>query len=123
MRHYYRFKYYINAKHSVNFEGKQSPIHPHTWEAVIYLRVEETDFINFTKFEKILEDYFEHYEGKYLNDLEEFKKNNPTMEYMGRLFYKDLNVLLQGAHIILYKIEISENPTRTYIIEDEEVEE
>ena len=50
MRHYYRFKYYINAKHSVNFEGKQSPIHPHTWEAVIYLRVEETDFINFTKF-------------------------------------------------------------------------
>lgn len=32
----YKFKFYINARHSVNFDGNQSDIHPHTWETVIY---------------------------------------------------------------------------------------
>lgn len=121
MKTYYKFKFYINAKHSVNFGTGTSPIHPHTWETVIYLKVKDTDFINFTNFENILEKYFEAYEGKYLNDLDAFKINNPTMEHIGRIFYDDLLALLKGENIILYRIEISENPTRTYIIEDDEV--
>lgn len=122
MKHYYRFNHYINAKHSVNFQGKESPIHPHTWEIVVSLRVEDTDFISFTSLENLLEGYFEQYEGKYLNELQPFKDNHPTMEYMGQLFYKHLNTLMKGMELTLYRIEISENPTRTYIIESDEVE-
>lgn len=120
MKNYYRFKFYINAKHSVNFGDTVSPIHPHTWETVIYLKVKETAFINFTKFEKELEKYFETYEGQYLNTLEAFKEHHPTMEYIGLVFYHDLLALLKGEDISLHRIEISENPTRTYIIEDDE---
>lgn len=119
MKNYYKFKFYINAKHSVNFNENVSPIHPHTWETVIYLKVKETAFINFTKFEKTLERYFDAYEGQYLNDLEVFKGENPTMERIGRVFYHDLLALLKGEELSLCKIEISENPTRTYIIEEE----
>ena len=70
----YKFKFYINARHSVNLGGNQSDIHPHTWETVIYIAVKSQNYINFTKMEKMLEAYFHQYEGKYLNDLK-FKSN------------------------------------------------
>ena len=51
----YKFKFYINARHSVNLGGNQSDIHPHTWETVIYIAVKSQNYINFTKMEKMLE--------------------------------------------------------------------
>ena len=71
----YKFKFYINARHSVNFDGNQSDIHPHTWETVIYIGVKSQSYINFTKMEKVLETYFHQYEGRYLNDLKCFKES------------------------------------------------
>ena len=117
MKHYYKFKVYINAMHSVHFDGKKSNVHSHMWETAIYVNVKESDFVNFTKFENILEAYFECYEGKYLNDIEKFKGVDPTMEEIGKNIYEDLLELLKEHGLDLKKIEISENPTRTYIIE------
>lgn len=118
MRNYYKFKFYINAMHSVSFNGKKSNIHSHMWETVVYIDVKEDDFVNFTKFEEILESYFEYYEGKYLNELDKFKDIDPTMEEISKVIYKDLFELLKYHNLGLQKIEISENPTRTYIIEN-----
>lgn len=117
MKYYYKFKFYINARHSVVFNEVQSHMHPHTWETVINLEVKQSSFINFTQFENILEKYFDEYEDRYLNDLEYFKNMNPTMENLGKKIYTDITILLKNYNLDLSKIEISENPTRTYIIE------
>lgn len=118
MKHYYKFKFYINARHSVSFNGVQSNIHPHTWETVVYIKMESGSIINFTEFETLLEKYFINYEGRYFNDLDCFKKVNPTMENIGKKIFVDLNQVLTKRGLELFKLEISENPTRTYVIEN-----
>ncbi|MEG0297402.1 MAG: 6-carboxytetrahydropterin synthase [Clostridium sp.] len=116
MIHKYKFKFYINARHSVNFTGVQSNIHPHTWEVVLYINVNQNEFINFTKIEKEFESYFNMYEGKYLNQLECFTKVQPTMENIAVKIFNDLEKL-SNSNLDIDRIEVSENPTRTYIIQ------
>ena len=119
MKTYYKFKFYLNARHSVTFDNKTSKIHPHTWEVVISFRAGGANTMNFTVFENALERYFLYYEGKYLNEHESFKNINPTMENIGKVIYRDIEGLLRSNDLQFKSLEISENPTRTYIIETE----
>lgn len=117
MNTYYRFKFYLNARHSVMFSGKYSNIHPHTWEVVVSFGSDAADTVNFTEFEKELEKYFLNYEGRYLNELKAFEGINPTMENIGKRLYVDIKDIFDGKSLNFKRVEISENPTRTYIIE------
>ncbi len=117
MNTYYKFKFYINGRHSVTFGTNKSNIHPHTWEVVLIMKTKLDEEVNFTIFEKKLEEYFSNYEGKYLNELDKFININPTMENMGKILCEDIKDLVDDEVLILTKIEISENPMRTYIIE------
>lgn len=81
-----------------------------------YIGVKSQSYINFTKMEKVLETYFHQYEGRYLNDLKCFKESIPTMENIGRKIFVDISNVLDSNNLILNSLEISENPTRTYII-------
>lgn len=118
MKTYYKFKFYLNGKHSVTFEGKNSNIHPHTWEITVLLEADYSNTVNFTDFEKTFEKYFLNYEGKYLNELEEFIGINPTMENIGKIIYNNIKMFVNDKGLDFISLEISENPTRTYIIED-----
>ncbi|MGL4992036.1 MAG: 6-carboxytetrahydropterin synthase [Sarcina sp.] len=112
----YKFKFYVNATHAVTINNQKSQIHPHTWEIVSIISVNKNKFVNFSNFENILEKYFKKFEGKYLNELSEFSTIEPTMENMAYCFYSELNTILSQKKLELESIEISENPTRTYII-------
>ena len=119
MKTYYKFKFYLNARHSVTFNGKSSNIHPHTWEVVVLFGSKESETVNFTMFESEVEKYFLNYEGKYLNEHDSFKDINPTMENIGKMLYKYIKKLVNDKELYFKMLEISENPTRTYIIEEE----
>ncbi|WP_297522786.1 6-carboxytetrahydropterin synthase [uncultured Clostridium sp.] len=112
----YKFKFYVNAKHNVTINSKKSNIHPHTWEVITFLSVSKTEIINFSEFENNLTHYFEAFEGKYLNDLKSFENIEPTMEHMACIFFNEISALIENKDFNLETIEISENPTRTYII-------
>lgn len=75
-------------------------------------------YVEFSKFENILEEYFSKYEGRVLNEIEVFENLNPSMENLGKIFYKDVSELLATNDFFLKSLEISENPTRTFIISD-----
>lgn len=115
----YRFKFYVNAKHSVTINSKKSNVHPHTWEIVTYLAVSKNEIINFSEFENNLKQYFKGFEGEYLNDLKSFEHIEPTMEHMATVFFSEITELIQSKDFTLETIEISENPTRTYIVSSE----
>lgn len=119
MKTYYRFKFYLNARHSVFFDGKTSAVHPHTWEVVVNFGTKTTETVNFSDFEKELEKYFLNYEGKYLNELQSFEGVNPTMENIGKVLYEYIKRLINNKNMYFCCLEISENPTRTYIIQEE----
>lgn len=118
MKTYYRFKFYLNARHSVTFDDKVSNIHPHTWEIAVVFGCAQSDTVNFSQFEKELEKHFSNYEGKYLNELEDFKNERPTMEGIGKVFYQSIKRIVNSGSLFFITLEISENPTRTYIIEE-----
>lgn len=101
------------------FGEKSSNIHPHTWEVAVSFGSGESDIVNFTMFENILEEYFLKFEGKYLNEHPSFKDINPTMENIGKILYRDIKKLVNERNLYFKSLEISENPTRTYIIEEE----
>lgn len=116
---HYRFKFYLNARHSVIFNGQVSKVHPHTWEVTVLFSCKESRTVNFTLFENELEKYFLNYEGKYLNEHDSFKDINPTMENIGKVLYDHIKSLVNNNELYFRMLEISENPTRTYIIEEE----
>ena len=118
----YRFKFYLNARHRVIIDNNQSRIHPHTWEFVFHIKHGCNNFIQFDIIEKEIEEYLDMFKGKYLNDIEPFDRIEPLMENIGEVIYRQIIGILQDKGWELEKLEISENPTRTYIIVNEEDE-
>ncbi|MCX7771626.1 MAG: 6-pyruvoyl-tetrahydropterin synthase-related protein, partial [Clostridia bacterium] len=111
----YRFKFYLNATHYVNL-NTSSKVHPHTWEIVLFIRKTEEGFVQFTQLEATLKKYLVLYEGKYLNAVHPFQAIEPTLENIGVVFFDSIKAILEPTGWELQRLEISENPSRTFII-------
>lgn len=96
MKYKYKFKFYLNRRYYVYTNDNNQEFWAHTWELVIYIENLLEEIIIFGELEKTIKDYLLKFEGKIFNDIDELKKKN----------------------ILLLKIELSENPTRTFIIEE-----
>ncbi|MCX7922674.1 MAG: 6-pyruvoyl-tetrahydropterin synthase-related protein [Clostridia bacterium] len=114
----YRFKFYLNARHAVKLDESDPKVHPHTWEIVLYISKKREGFIQFSRTEKDIQIYLSKYEGKLLNEIAPFDKVVPTMENIGEIFCVQIIEMLKDGEWELNRLEISENPTRTYIISD-----
>jgi 6-pyruvoyltetrahydropterin/6-carboxytetrahydropterin synthase len=112
----YKFNFYLNATHAIYINGRLGEPHPHTWEIVIHAIKKQGDFVMFNEVEKAVEKYLEKYQNKFINDFEPFTKLNPILENITRFFMEQFTVLLDSLGWIIFSIEISETPTRSYII-------
>lgn len=121
----YKFKFYLNASHAILINGSLGERHPHTWEITIQVLKEREEFVEFGKLEKKIEDWMKNYQDRFLNEVAPFDKINPTMENCCDYFKEALKQILSDAGWILLMIEMSETPTRSYVINlfDEEVQE
>ncbi|MDY2789688.1 MAG: 6-carboxytetrahydropterin synthase [Lachnospiraceae bacterium] len=113
---YYKLKYYMNASHS--FLDQPEKRHAHTFAITLFIEVLEEDFVAFYAIEKRLDQYFAHFSGQYLNDLEEFSDLDPTVENIGDYFYEELRQRLFKHKLHLMQLSISETPVRKYSISD-----
>jgi 6-pyruvoyltetrahydropterin/6-carboxytetrahydropterin synthase len=113
----YLFKFYLHARHYISIDTSKTETHPHTWEICLYIvRNGDTD-PPFKNIEEFVERYFHRFENQLINEVSPFTILNPTMEHMGNVFYKELsNELQEKMTLTLDSLEISENPTRTYIV-------
>lgn len=114
----YRFKFYINASHSIYINGSSGKKHPHTWEVSMVVKQNGDMFIRFNKIEEVIEKFFSRYQDIYINDLEPFDKINPTLENISRYFNTELSAMIRKIGWNLEKIEVSETPARSYIIDN-----
>ena len=115
----YRFKFYLNAMHSVRIADIDSDMHPHTWEIVVYIKKYGESFIEFSETERVVQLYLEKYEEQFLNKIPPFDDITPTMENIGEVLFEELSGILNSKGWLLQKLEISENPSRTYILEND----
>ena len=112
----YKFKFYLNASHAIYINGSMGERHPHTWEIMIQVLKEREEFVEFGKLEKEIENYMKRYQDKFLNEVPPFDKINPTMENCCDYFKDVLKQILAYAGGVLLLVEMSETPTRSYVI-------
>lgn len=112
----YRFKFYLNMNHFIIINGEEGQLHPHTWEFTFHVLKEKDDFMQFNKFEHIIEEYLSKYQGKVLNEVAPFDRIVPTLENVTDCFSVELRRIMRENGSELITIESSETPTRSYIV-------
>ena len=112
----YKFNFYLNASHAIYIDGKMGESHPHTWEIVLYTIKKQDNFVMFNEVEKTVENYLNKYQNKFINDFEPFTTLNPILENITRFFMDEFTKLLNDLGWVIFSIEVSETPTRSYII-------
>lgn len=113
----YKFKFYLNANHAIYLAGVLGQNHPHTWELSLDTVKVKNDFVQFDFIEKSVENYFAGFQDTDINKIEPFTVTNPTLENLCEFFKNDLAKLLGSHGWLLTRIEMSETPARSYIID------
>lgn len=113
----YRLTFFINATHMVVMDGKSSSIHPHTFEINCFIKSQK--IIAFEIMEDNINQILNQLNNQYLNKLEAFQNTVPTLENLTRLLYRAISANLKSVGCRLVKIEVSESPVRTFMIEVE----
>ena len=112
----YKYSFYLNASHSIYMDGKPGDRHPHTWQISIYMINLQDEMVLFNEVEKRIETLLDKYQEKFINDYPPFTTLNPTLENLAQYFLTEIQNILTPMNWIVYTIEISETPTRSYII-------
>lgn len=112
----YRFKFYFNASHAIYFSGEIGQSHPHTWEVILNCLKVTDNFVLFDEVEKMCEDFLSNYQEVFINTVPPFTTLNPTLENLCIYFKDKLQEMLHEKGWLLLSIELSETPSRSYII-------
>ena len=80
-------------------------------------------FVQFDAYEKAIDEYFNKYQNRILNEVEPFDHMVPTLENMSDYFADEIRGIVKelGGHLV--KMESSETPTRSYVISFEREQE
>jgi 6-pyruvoyltetrahydropterin/6-carboxytetrahydropterin synthase len=85
---------FSSAHNLREYKGKCEDLHGHNWKVEAVVRREKLDpigmLMDFKELKTPLNAILEDLDHKYLNDLEPFKKLNPTSENIARYIYERL---------------------------------
>ena len=113
----YKYKFYLNANHSIVINELMGEIHPHTWEISLDVIKVVEDFVLFSDVEKAVEEILAPYQDQYINEVEPFDTMNPTLENITQNLGDKIGERLNQEGWILIQIEVAETPSRIYIID------
>ena len=112
----YRFKFYFNASHAIYLSGEMGQSHPHTWEVILNVMKVTDNFVLFDEVEKMCEEFLSRYQDVFINTVSPFTTINPTLENLCTYFREKLQEMLHDKGWLLLSIELSETPSRSYVI-------
>ena len=113
----YKLTFEFNAAHS-NIENKAENLHFHTFSLVFYLNAVKEDGESFSDIEKSIREWLHPYEDVYLPETDTFKGRSTTIESIADTFYDMFNPKLLKLGFDLVRLDIFENPIRTYSVSD-----
>jgi len=120
MIYQYRYKFYLNANHYVSLEHARGAVHPHCFELGIeILRKGDEAVVSFADVEQLIEEMLEKYQNTLLNEVEPFDEISPTLENIGLCFKKMIEEKLSPLEWIVLSVEVSETPSRSFLITNE----
>ena len=120
LRHY-KYTHRLNIVHSLNQSNLLLGKHQHTIIIeMLFVPSENTqlEFHSYDEVQDMIEQYFKHYDGRFINEIPPFNNTLPTIEAIGELFYDDLIQQTENSGFYLKQLEISEIPSRIYTINE-----
>lgn len=90
--------------------------HPHTWEVILNVMKVTENFVLFDEVEKMCEEFLSRYQDVFINTVQPFTTVNPTLENLCTYFREKLQEMLHDMGWLLLTIELSETPSRSYVI-------
>ncbi|MGL5352333.1 MAG: 6-carboxytetrahydropterin synthase [Clostridium sp.] len=117
MKEKYIIRYFLSASHFVIVDGEKSMIHPHSWHIETEVSIKGSSMVNYRVLDKRIELILESLDGKIINNEEEFKGIDCTTENLGKVLFKKISKELESMEYSLDKLSISENASRTFILE------
>jgi len=105
---------FINARHFVSFGQKAGPVHAHSWQAQIEVKVpaENTELVAFAKIFDAIKSVLSPYENVVLNHVPPFNRIQPSTENLALYLYNRLEDSLTAIGLGLGKLSVWETPTR-----------
>ncbi len=116
----YQLKFYLNARHHIVIDGHAGEVHPHTWEFSLDIRVGRGAFTPFMTFEQEINRFLAPYQNQTLNEIPPFEEILPTLENMMDYFAEAFYRIIDEIGGSLRRVEASETPSRSYILNIEQ---
>jgi 6-pyruvoyltetrahydropterin/6-carboxytetrahydropterin synthase len=96
------------------YKGKCEHIHGHRYAVKVRLQSSQLNDIglafDFTDVKRHMAGILGRYDHLLLNDISPFDKQNPSAENIARTIYQDLAAKLKGEPILVFAVEVWENP-------------
>ena len=103
----YRLKFYLNMRHYIIINEVKGETHPHTWEFALDIKFSRNLFVEFNIFEHGISQFLEP---------EPFDSMMPTLENVTDYFAEEFFKIIYKTGGMLTRVEASETPTRSYIV-------
>lgn len=113
----------FNAAHKLrDYRGKCESLHGHNWSVDVTVGSKKLNKIgmvmDFTELKRAVYILLENLDHKFLNELEPFKKINPTSENIARYIYNGLKKVCKKHKVKLMNVMVGETPTSAAIYEE-----
>ena len=83
---------FSSAHHLLNYKGKCENMHGHNWKVEVCAKGSELDksniLVDFKVLKKEVNEIIDYLDHKDLNELEEFKGQSPSSEFIAKFIYK-----------------------------------
>ena len=85
----------FSAAHNLrDYKGKCEKLHGHNWQVEVVLAAEALDkgamIMDFTLLKKKLKQVLKYFDHSYINELDYFRKNNPTSENIAKFIFESM---------------------------------
>lgn len=102
---------FSSAHHLLNYKGKCENMHGHNWKVEVCAQGENLDksniLIDFKVLKKSVNELMEYLDHKDLNELEEFKNESPSSEFIAKFIYFKMKEKIS----FISRVDVWETPT------------
>ena len=102
---------FSSAHHLLNYKGKCENMHGHNWKVEVTARGNNLDssniLVDFKTLKRVVNEIMEYLDHKDLNELEEFKNESPSSEFIAKFIYKKAKEQIKEV----YRVNVWETPT------------
>ncbi len=96
-----------------NYEGKCEKLHGHNWKVQITVSAGKLDerglAIDFRDLREIADKFIEKFDHANLNELPEFKEQNPTTENIARIIFEKFEDAVNGELVQVKEVRVGES--------------